>query len=68
MRCRATLGRPGPMIVRIDARMPQLATGVELADVRAELTAKPSHIDRWGVPAALLGAYGGGLAALAILK
>ncbi|MBW4092131.1 MAG: hypothetical protein HIU82_13635 [Proteobacteria bacterium] len=58
---KAVLSRVEPMIVRIDAQIPYLAT-------KAELAAKPSHAYLWGVLAALLAAYGSGLAALAILK
>ena len=58
---RTTLARLEPMIVRIDAEMGHLAT-------RAELATKPSHAYLWGILAALLAAYGSGLAALAVLK
>jgi len=69
---RAILGRLEPMIIRIDAQLAHLATKAELADLRAELRAdlaeKPSRVYLWGVLAALLAAYGCGLAALAILR
>lgn len=65
---KTVLGRLEPLIVRIDAQIPHLATKAELAALRADLAAKPSHAYLWGVLAALLAAYGSGLAALAILK
>jgi len=58
---KASLGRIEPILARIDAQMSHLAT-------KAELAAKPSHAYLWGVLAALIAAYGSGLAALAILK
>lgn len=65
---RTTLTRMEPLIVRIDAELGHLATKVELAAMRAELAAKPTHAYLWGILAALLAAYGSGLAALAVLK
>lgn len=65
---KGALGRLEPLIVRIDAQMPHLATKAEVAALRADLAEKPSRTYLWGVLAALLAAYGCGLAALAILK
>ena len=49
------------MVGRIDAQIPYLATKADLAE-------KPGKAYMWGIMAALLAAYGCGLAALAILK
>jgi hypothetical protein len=65
---KAILTRLEPMIVRIDAQFPHLATKAEVAELRADIADKPSRTYLWGVLAALLAAYGCGLAALAILK
>ena len=46
---------------RLTATLPHLATKVELAE-------KPSKTYMWGIMAALLTAYGCGLAALAVLR
>ena len=81
---KATLGRLEPMIVRIDAQLPYLATKAEfaqlrtemahlatkeeVANVRADLAEKPSRAYLWGILAVLLAAYGCGLAAIAVLR
>ena len=78
---RATLGRLEPLIVRIDATLPHLATKAELAELivridatlpqlatKADLAEKPGKLYLWGVLAALIAAYAAGLAALAILR
>jgi hypothetical protein len=75
---RAVLGRLEPVIIRIDAVLPHLATKAELADLRTEMTAglaalrvaladKPGRLYMWGVMAALTGAYTAALAAAALL-
>jgi len=58
---RATLSRLEPIIIRIDAQIPHLAT-------KADLAGKPSHAYLWGVLAVLVAAYGCGLAALAVIR
>jgi hypothetical protein len=54
---RTTLGRLEPMIIRIDAMLPHLATKAELADLRTDvhtmLARMPTHAYLWGVMAAL---------------
>ena len=67
------------VVIRIEAMLaavlPTLATKAELADLRAELRAelaeKPSKTYLWGIlgvlVTAILGAFGAGLAAVAIL-
>ena len=69
---KATLRRLEPMIVRIDAIVPHLATKAELEALRGEMRAgfadKPSRGYLWGILGALIAAYACGLAALAILK
>lgn len=57
---KAILAQMLPMIVRIDATMPHLATKAELAD-------KPGKFYLWAVLAALLAAYAAGLAAVALI-
>ena len=68
---RATLARLEPLIVRIDATLPHLATKAELGELKAELRAdladKPGKLYLWGILAALIAAYAAGLAALAVL-
>ena len=49
-----------PMIIRIDATVPHLATKAELAE-------KPGKVYLWGVLSVLLAAYAAGLAAVAVL-
>jgi hypothetical protein len=49
------------MVARIEAQIPYLATKADLAD-------KPGKAYMWGILAALLTAYGCGLAALAVLR
>ena len=56
------------MIVRIDTEINHLATSAEVSGLRSDLAAIPSHGYLWGIPAALLAAYGSGLAALSILQ
>ena len=57
---RATLGRLEPLIVRIDATVPSLATKAEVERTRGELATqlaeKPSKAYLWAVLAALLAA------------
>ena len=69
---KAVLGRIEPLIIRIDAIMPHLATKAELAvlgsDLRAELADKPSKTYMWGVLGVLIMAYAAGLAALAVIR
>jgi len=69
---KAVLGRIEPLIIRIDATMPHLATKAELAvlgsDLRAELADKPSKTYMWGVLGVLILAYAAGLAALAVIR
>ena len=66
------LARTEPMIIRIDATMPHLATKAELADLggnlRAELAEKPSKTYMWGVLGVLITAYAAGLAAMAVIR
>ena len=57
---KTTLARLEPMIVRIDATLPYLATKAELAD-------KPSRGYLWGVMAAMVGAQAVALAAAALI-
>ncbi len=57
-----------PMIVRIDATLPHLATKAKLSELRAELAEKPGKAYLWGVLAVLLAAYAAGLAAIAIIR
>ena len=68
---RATLGQMLPMIVRIDATLPHLATKAELQSVLTNLAEKPSKGYLWGVLAVLVTAvvatYGATLAAIPIL-
>jgi hypothetical protein len=68
---KATLARLEPMIIRIDATLPHLATKAELADglgsLRVELANKPSRLYMWGVMAAITGAYTAALAAIGVL-
>jgi len=60
-----------PMIVRIDATMPHLATKAKLEQLRYELSSqiadKPGKLYLWGVLAALLAAYAAGSAAVALI-
>jgi hypothetical protein len=69
---KAVLGRIEPLIIRIDATMPHLATKAELAvlgsDLRAELADKPSKTYMWGVLGVPIIAYAAGLAALAVIR
>jgi hypothetical protein len=57
---RATLGRLEPLIVRIDATVPALATKAELERTRGDLSTllaeKPSKTYLWAVLAALIAA------------
>jgi len=70
-----------PLINRIDAQLPHLATNAELADLRGEtrtgfadlrgelrsgLAVKPSHAYLWGVMAAMVGSQAVILAAAAL--
>ena len=72
---RAMLGQMLPMIVRIDATLPHLATKAELQTVRADLLAKlsekPGKAYLWGVLAVLVPAiaatYAGAIATLPIV-
>jgi hypothetical protein len=50
-----------PMIIRIDATLPHLATKAELAE-------KPSRAYLWGVMAAMVGAQAVALAAAALFR
>jgi hypothetical protein len=58
-------------VIRIDERLaailPHLATKAELADLRAQLADKPNRLYRWGVMAAMTGAYTAALAAVGVL-
>lgn len=65
---KAILVRLEPMIIRIDAQLPSLATKEKSATVRADLAEKPSRVYLWGILAVLLAAYGCGLAAIAVLR
>jgi hypothetical protein len=58
---KAILAQMLPMIVRIDATIPHLAT-------KAELAGKPGKAYLWGVLAVLLAAYAAGLAAIAAIR
>jgi hypothetical protein len=64
---RASLARLEPMITRIEATLPHLATKAELADLRTELLTalgdKPGRLYMWGVVAGMTGAYTAALAA-----
>jgi hypothetical protein len=66
------LARIEPMIIRIDATMPHLATKAELtqlgSELRTELAEKPSKTYMWGVLGGLIAAYAAGLAALAVIR
>jgi hypothetical protein len=66
------LARIEPMIIRIDATMPHLATKAELtqlgSDLRTELAEKTSKTYMWGVLGGLIAAYAAGLAALAVIR
>jgi len=68
---KTTLTRLEPLIVRIDAQLPYLATKAEVADLRGELRAgladKPSRGYLWGVMAAMVGAQAVALAAAALI-
>jgi hypothetical protein len=75
---RTTLARLEPMITRIDAVMPLLATKAELADLRSEMTTgfaalrveladKPGKVFLATAIGVLLVAYAAGLAGLAAL-
>jgi hypothetical protein len=57
---KATLARLEPMIIRIDATLPHLATKAELAE-------KPSRAYLWGVMAAMVGAQAVALGAAALI-
>jgi len=69
---KAVLTRIEPLIIRIDATMPHLATKAALAELgselRAELAEKPSKTYMWGVLGVLIMAYAAGLAALAVIR
>lgn len=77
---RATMSRMDNTLTEIkamlQATLPHLATEVDLAQLRGELTtelrtglaSKPSKTHMWGIMTALIVAYAAGLAALAILK
>ncbi len=58
---KAVLAQMLPMIVRIDATIPHLATKAELAD-------KPGKAYLWGMLAVLLAAYAAGPAAIAVVR
>lgn len=68
---RATLARLEPMIIRIDATLPHLATKAELAAeiaaLRGELADKPGRAYLWLVLGTLIVAYAAGLAGLAVV-
>ena len=64
---KATLQHLAPMIERIDAQLPHLATKAELERVRAELADKPGKVFLAGAVAVPLAAYAAGLAGLAAL-
>ena len=68
---KAVLARIEPMIIRIDATIPHLATKAELADLGgsllAELAEKPSKTYMWGILGVLITAYAAGLAAMAVI-
>jgi len=67
---KATLVRLEPMINRIDATLPFLATKVELANLRTEvlteLARKPTQLYLWGVMGAMVGGQAVILAAAAL--
>jgi hypothetical protein len=69
---KATLAQMLPMIVRIDATLPHLATKAELTELRSELgpelADKPGKAYLWAVLAVLLAAYAAGLAAIALIR
>jgi hypothetical protein len=75
---KAILAQILPMIIRIDATLPHLATKAELAQVRSDLTSeiaqvrseladKPGKAYLWAMLAVLLAAYAAGLAAVALI-
>ncbi|HTC08496.1 MAG TPA: hypothetical protein VK726_06935 [Acetobacteraceae bacterium] len=51
-----------------NATLPHRATKAAFAGLRADLADRPSKINMSGVPAMLITAYAGGLAALAVLQ
>ena len=57
---KATLARLEPMIIRIDAQLPHLAT-------KAELEKKPGRAELWGAIAAMVGAQAVLVAILAVI-
>jgi hypothetical protein len=57
---KTTLARVEPMIIRIDAQLPRLAT-------KAELEKKPGHAELWGAIAAMVGAQAVLIAVLAVI-
>jgi hypothetical protein len=67
-----TLARLEPLIIRIDATLPHLATKAELtaglARLETELATKPSRSYLWVVFTALIAAYAAGIAALAVAR
>jgi hypothetical protein len=80
---KAILGQMLPMIIRIDATLPHLATKAELTQVRSDLGSeiaqvrsdlnsgladKPGKAYLWAVLAVLLAAYAAGLAAVALIR
>jgi hypothetical protein len=69
---KATLARLEPMVIRIDATLPHVATKAELAPGLAEVTIaladKPSRGYMWLVVGTLIVAYAAGLAVLAVLR
>lgn len=57
-----------PIIIRIDATTPHLATKAELAQLRSELADKPGKLYLWAVLAGLLAGYAAGLAAIVLIR
>jgi hypothetical protein len=68
---KATLARLEPIVIRIDATLPHLATKAELATGLAEVTIaladKPSRGYMWLVVGTLIVAYAAGLAVLRLV-
>jgi hypothetical protein len=68
---KASLARLEPMIIRIDAILPHLATKAELtiglAELKVELADKPGRTYLWIVFSALIVAYAAGIGALAVV-
>jgi hypothetical protein len=68
---RGSLARMEAGIARVEATLPHLATKAEIAELRVDLSDKPSKAYLWAVLGVLvtatLGSFAAGLAAVAIL-